>query len=205
MPDPLTHCAGPGIKPTTWCWRDTANPFVPQWELLRLFLFFPPPQPVTRPETPTILSMLHESLVSGRESLLEYKCFTLRKVGTSIIQQRRTYQITSQDVDSTELASGRVAVRSAQENRPGETSRRGSRGHRKSWELPQGTPPVLRGSQSPLRSHCRKKPRSDGEADDGVARASRPDPRAGSQGCCLFLQAWKQQAGFGTRQIRVQV
>ena len=32
MPDPLTHCAGPGIEATS-C-TDTSNPIVPQWQLL---------------------------------------------------------------------------------------------------------------------------------------------------------------------------
>ena len=29
---PLTHCAGPGIKPTSWCYRDTVNPIASQKE-----------------------------------------------------------------------------------------------------------------------------------------------------------------------------
>ena len=36
MPDPLTHCVGLGMEPVSWCCRDTANPIVPQWELLSL-------------------------------------------------------------------------------------------------------------------------------------------------------------------------
>ena len=31
--DPLTHGAGPGIKPLSWCCRDATNPIAPQWEL----------------------------------------------------------------------------------------------------------------------------------------------------------------------------
>ena len=30
--DPLTHCAGLGIEPTSWRCRDTADPIVSQWE-----------------------------------------------------------------------------------------------------------------------------------------------------------------------------
>lgn len=30
----LTHGAGPGMEPASLRCRDTANPFVPQWELL---------------------------------------------------------------------------------------------------------------------------------------------------------------------------
>ena len=33
MPDPLTHCPRPEIKPVTWHSRDTANPIAPQQEL----------------------------------------------------------------------------------------------------------------------------------------------------------------------------
>ena len=32
--DPLSHCAGPGIKLVSWCCRDTANLVAPQQELL---------------------------------------------------------------------------------------------------------------------------------------------------------------------------
>jgi len=32
-PDPLTHCAGPGIEPVFWYCRDTTDPFGPQREL----------------------------------------------------------------------------------------------------------------------------------------------------------------------------
>ena len=32
-PDPLTHCARPGIEPVSWRCRDAANPTVPQQEL----------------------------------------------------------------------------------------------------------------------------------------------------------------------------
>ena len=28
-PDPLTHCARPGIEPVSWCCKDTANPIAP--------------------------------------------------------------------------------------------------------------------------------------------------------------------------------
>ena len=38
-PDPLTHCAGLGIKPTSWCYRDAADPVVPQQELQEIFCF----------------------------------------------------------------------------------------------------------------------------------------------------------------------
>ena len=41
--DPLTHCAGPGIKPVSWCCRDVADPVAPQWELLSVLLFLFPP------------------------------------------------------------------------------------------------------------------------------------------------------------------
>ena len=30
MPDPLTHCAGRGIEPSSWCCRDAADPTEPQ-------------------------------------------------------------------------------------------------------------------------------------------------------------------------------
>ena len=33
MPDPLTHCARPGIKPESWRGRDTVDPVAPEWEL----------------------------------------------------------------------------------------------------------------------------------------------------------------------------
>ena len=29
-PDPLTHCAGLGIEPVSWCCRDAPDPIVPQ-------------------------------------------------------------------------------------------------------------------------------------------------------------------------------
>ena len=32
MPDPLTHCAGLGSKPVSWCCRDASDPIVPQQE-----------------------------------------------------------------------------------------------------------------------------------------------------------------------------
>ena len=32
----LTHCAGPGIEPSSQCSRDTANPIAPQEELLQV-------------------------------------------------------------------------------------------------------------------------------------------------------------------------
>ena len=32
--DPLTHCAGPGIEPASCYCTDTADPIVPQQELL---------------------------------------------------------------------------------------------------------------------------------------------------------------------------
>ena len=35
-PDPLTHCARPGIEPVSWCYRDAADPIVPQRELWSL-------------------------------------------------------------------------------------------------------------------------------------------------------------------------
>ena len=34
MLDPLTHCAGLGIKPTSWSCKFAADPIAPQWELL---------------------------------------------------------------------------------------------------------------------------------------------------------------------------
>lgn len=34
MPDPSTHCAGPETEPVSWSYKDAANLFVPQWELL---------------------------------------------------------------------------------------------------------------------------------------------------------------------------
>ena len=33
----LTHGAGLGIKPASWCCRDTANPVVPQQKLIHFF------------------------------------------------------------------------------------------------------------------------------------------------------------------------
>ena len=33
-PDPLIHCAGPGIKPASWRCRNAAGPVVPQQDLL---------------------------------------------------------------------------------------------------------------------------------------------------------------------------
>ena len=38
IPDPLTHCAGLGIEPASWCCRDATNPGAPQQELLNLLL-----------------------------------------------------------------------------------------------------------------------------------------------------------------------
>lgn len=32
-PDPLTHHAGPGTEPVSWCCIDATDPIVPQWEL----------------------------------------------------------------------------------------------------------------------------------------------------------------------------
>ena len=40
MPDPLTHCAGPGIEPVSWRCRDVANSIVPQREL-KYFKMYP--------------------------------------------------------------------------------------------------------------------------------------------------------------------
>ena len=37
-PDPLTHCAGSGIEPASWCCGDTADPMVPQQEYLNFYL-----------------------------------------------------------------------------------------------------------------------------------------------------------------------
>ena len=37
MPDSLTHCAGLGIKPAFWCFRDATNPVVPRQELCRIY------------------------------------------------------------------------------------------------------------------------------------------------------------------------
>ena len=37
--DLLTHCARPGIEPLSSHCRDTANPIVPQWELLPKIFF----------------------------------------------------------------------------------------------------------------------------------------------------------------------
>ena len=37
-PDPLTHCARPGIKPMSWCCRDAVNPIAPQLELMEMIL-----------------------------------------------------------------------------------------------------------------------------------------------------------------------
>ena len=37
-PDPLTHCAGPGIEPVFWHCRDTADPVELQQELLNKYL-----------------------------------------------------------------------------------------------------------------------------------------------------------------------
>ena len=39
MPDPLTYCTGLGLKPLFWHCKDTADPIVPQWESLILFMF----------------------------------------------------------------------------------------------------------------------------------------------------------------------
>ena len=38
-PGPLTHCAGPGVKPMPWHCRDTANPIASQWERQYKFLY----------------------------------------------------------------------------------------------------------------------------------------------------------------------
>lgn len=40
MPDPLTHYAGPGIKPASWRSRDTTDLVAPQQVLLHLNLLF---------------------------------------------------------------------------------------------------------------------------------------------------------------------
>ena len=36
MPNPLTHCARPGIKAVSWHFGDTSHPVVPQQELQRI-------------------------------------------------------------------------------------------------------------------------------------------------------------------------
>ena len=33
MPDPLNHCARPGIEPVSWHCRDVTDLIVPRWEL----------------------------------------------------------------------------------------------------------------------------------------------------------------------------
>ena len=38
IPDPLIHCAGPGIELASWCCRDAHDPAVPQRELPIIFL-----------------------------------------------------------------------------------------------------------------------------------------------------------------------
>ena len=42
--DPLICCAWLGIEPTSWCYRDTTDPVVPQWKLqyyfILLYFFF---------------------------------------------------------------------------------------------------------------------------------------------------------------------
>ena len=38
--NPLTHCAGPGIEPVSWCSRDASDPVAPQWELPIWFLLY---------------------------------------------------------------------------------------------------------------------------------------------------------------------
>ena len=35
-PDPITHRAGLGIEPVSWCCSEPANPIAPQQELLKL-------------------------------------------------------------------------------------------------------------------------------------------------------------------------
>ena len=40
VPDPLTHWAGPGVKPVTWRCRNATNPTVPQQQLLMLMDYF---------------------------------------------------------------------------------------------------------------------------------------------------------------------
>ena len=37
MLDPLTHCAGLGIKPASQCSRDAADPVAPQWEPQKIY------------------------------------------------------------------------------------------------------------------------------------------------------------------------
>ena len=41
MEDPLTWCAGPGILPVSWCWRDAPDPIAPQQELLSWQVLMP--------------------------------------------------------------------------------------------------------------------------------------------------------------------
>ena len=39
MPDPLTHCAGPGIEPMFWRCLDAADSVAPEQELLKLTFY----------------------------------------------------------------------------------------------------------------------------------------------------------------------
>ena len=45
-PDPLSHCAGLGIDPSSWHCRDAADPIELQWELQLLHIFKPHPSHV---------------------------------------------------------------------------------------------------------------------------------------------------------------
>ena len=39
MLDPVIPCSGPGIRSSSWYFRDTTNPVIPQWELLPPSIF----------------------------------------------------------------------------------------------------------------------------------------------------------------------
>ena len=77
MPDPLTHCAGPGIEPASQCSRDAANPTVPQQALLCLIFI----RTVSSPAIPCLLGscLPHQNTGSLRPGAVAWPLCYKRK------------------------------------------------------------------------------------------------------------------------------
>ena len=197
--------------PEKWCWlqaqreRETerVTTMVGQaWWVFKVpcpkpFLVFLHPNLSQGMNFPLLCLFCMNSQSPGEKALS--KCFTVRKVGTSIIQ-------------STEASlSDYVLERRVWRARPqkgqlwGGLRRAGkekqvslAKGYRRrSWELPKGKLPVFRCPQISLRGSCRKKPRGSREAADRWPEPPTSASRAIASTAFFFFRPGQSSQALG--------
>ena len=92
MLDPLIPCAGLGIEPPSWCYRDTTNPVVPYWEHCLLLISLLPSH--TQRKKKNFLYLL---LNSYRQSTLPEGSKNFHNIAFFMLTNRRSYSLENQE------------------------------------------------------------------------------------------------------------